>query len=78
MSRQKTIIVLAVFLTAGDIVFALLAPASMTKPVSLVLVIALLIGYLSAALRSIYRTRRAASHNQAHPEHPQPPYPPAP
>ncbi|MEV4360077.1 hypothetical protein [Nonomuraea sp. NPDC049625] len=38
MSRQKTIIVLAVLLTAGDIVFALLAPASMTKPVSRVLV----------------------------------------
>ncbi|MEV4362705.1 hypothetical protein [Nonomuraea sp. NPDC049625] len=78
MSRQKTIIVLAVLLTAGDIVFALLAPASMTKPVSLVLVIALLIGYLFAALRSIYRARRAASRNQAQPEHPQPPYPPAP
>ncbi|MER6009025.1 hypothetical protein ABT120_61590 [Nonomuraea angiospora] len=73
MSRQKTIIVLAVLLTAGDIVFALLTPASMTKPVSLVLVIALLIGYLSAALRSIYRTRRAAGRNQA-----QPPHPPAP
>ncbi|MFI7225100.1 hypothetical protein ACIBO5_17945 [Nonomuraea angiospora] len=75
MSRQKTIIVLALLLTAGDIVFALLAPASMTKPASLVLVIALLIGYLSAALRSIYCARRAASRNQ--PERPQPPYPPA-
>ncbi|MEU6787261.1 hypothetical protein ABZ912_49430 [Nonomuraea angiospora] len=78
MSRQKTIIVLAGLLTTGDSVFALLTPASMTKPVSLVLVIALLIGYLFAALRSIYRARRAAGRNQAHPERPQPPYPPAP
>ncbi|WP_431921744.1 hypothetical protein [Nonomuraea jabiensis] len=77
MSRQKTILVLAVLLTAGDIVFALLAPASMTKPASLVLVIALLIGYLFAALRSIYRARRAVGRNQDQPEHPQPPYPPA-
>ncbi|WP_285778371.1 hypothetical protein [Microtetraspora sp. NBRC 13810] len=69
---------MAVLLTTGDIVFAVLAPASMTKPASLVLVLALLIGYLSAALRSIYRTRRAASRKQAHPEHPQPPHPPAP
>ncbi|MGP3917729.1 hypothetical protein [Nonomuraea sp. 10N515B] len=43
MSRHKMISALALLLTAGFLTFALLAPASVTKPISQALVVGLLI-----------------------------------
>ncbi|MFG1709488.1 hypothetical protein ACFLIM_40500 [Nonomuraea sp. M3C6] len=78
MSRSKMISVLALLLTAGYVTFALLAPASVTKPITQALVVGLLIACLVATLRSVYLARRTANRNQPHPEQPQSPSPPTP
>ncbi|MGW4799910.1 hypothetical protein ACWEPC_46585 [Nonomuraea sp. NPDC004297] len=75
MSRQKMISVLALLLTAGYVTFVLLAPASVTKPITQALVVGLLIACLVATLRAAHRERRAEDRNQPQPEHLQPPSP---
>ncbi|MEV0621697.1 hypothetical protein AB0I81_50805 [Nonomuraea sp. NPDC050404] len=78
MSRSKMISALALLLTAGYIAFVLLAPASVTKPISAAVVVGLLSACLVAALRAVYLARRDARRAQPCPEHPQPPTPPTP
>ncbi|SEH03942.1 hypothetical protein SAMN05444920_14912 [Nonomuraea solani] len=75
MSRHKMISVLALLLTTGYIAFVLLAPASVTKPISAAVVVGLLIACLVASLRAVYLARRAARRTQPCPERPQPPTP---
>lgn len=66
MSRRKVINVLAVLLAAGLVVFVLLAPASMARPVSLSVLAVSLTGAFVVIARSVYLARRSARRNRPH------------
>ncbi|GAA1771799.1 hypothetical protein [Nonomuraea bangladeshensis] len=64
MSRDKMLSALALLLTGGFVAFALLAPASLTRPVSQAVLGAILFGLVAVIARKVYLARRSTSRNQ--------------
>ncbi|MEU7002697.1 hypothetical protein [Nonomuraea sp. NPDC046570] len=63
MSLGKVIPALAVLLTAWFVVFVLLGPASVVRPVSIA-VLVIVFGAVVSLVRNVYLARRSASRNR--------------
>lgn len=64
MSRSKVIPALAVLLTAGFVVFVLLGPASVVRPVSIAVLGVIVFGAVASLVRKVHLARRSASRDQ--------------
>ncbi|MFI6184286.1 hypothetical protein ACIA8R_52775 [Nonomuraea sp. NPDC051191] len=64
MSRDKLLSALALLLTAGFVAFVLLAPTSLTRPVSQAVLGGVPFGVAAVIARKAYRARRSAGRTQ--------------
>ncbi|MGW2157508.1 hypothetical protein [Nonomuraea sp. NPDC001699] len=64
MARDKVISTLALLLIAGFDAFALLAPATMARPVSQAVLVVIFCGVLAVTVRKVYLARRSAGRPQ--------------